>query len=116
AGRIAVFQTTGYSMANQTLQVVFLDRDTISPETVIRPFSFEHELTVYERTSSEQVGERIADADIVITNKVALRRPALETATRLKMVAVAATGTDNIDLAACAEKGVVVSNIRGYAV
>ncbi|MCC2595608.1 D-2-hydroxyacid dehydrogenase [Pusillimonas sp. MFBS29] len=103
-------------MATQALQVVFLDRDTISPETVMRPFSFEHELTVYERTSSEQVAERIANADIVITNKVPVRRAALETATRLKMVAAAATGTDNIDLEACAEKGIVVSNIRGYAV
>lgn len=103
-------------MAPQALQVVFLDRDTISPETVIRPFAFEHELKVYERTSAEQVAERIADADIVITNKVPLRREALAGATHLKMVAVAATGTDNIDLAVCAEKGVVVSNIRGYAV
>lgn len=103
-------------MATQALQVVFLDRDTISPDTVIRPFSFPHELTVYERTSSEQVAERIAAADIVITNKVALRGAALESATRLKMVAVAATGTDNVDLMACTEKGVVVSNIRGYAV
>ncbi|NYT85980.1 D-2-hydroxyacid dehydrogenase [Pollutimonas harenae] len=103
-------------MATQALQVVFLDRDTISPETIIRPFSFDHELTVYDRTSIEQVAGRIANADIVITNKVPLRREALAGATRLKMIAVAATGTDNIDLATCAEKNVVVSNIRGYAV
>ena len=103
-------------MDNQALQVVFLDRDTISPETVLRPFAFEHELKVYDRTRPEQVAERIAQADIVISNKVALRHDALASAKRLKMVAVAATGTDNIDLAACAEKGIVVSNIRGYAV
>src|SRR5690606_37600762 len=97
-------------MNTQALQVVFLDRDTISPETVLRPFAFAHQLTVYDRTRAEQVAERIADADIVITNKVALRQEALAQAQRLKMVAVAATGTDNIDLAACAEKGIVVSN------
>ncbi len=103
-------------MSNQVLQVVFLDRDTISPETVLRPLSFEHELTVYARTSADQVAERIAGADIVITNKVPLRQEALDQASRLKMVAVAATGTDNVDLGMCARKGVVVSNIRGYAV
>src|SRR5690606_18493777 len=103
-------------MATQALQVVFLDRDTISPDTVLRPLAFEHELKVYDRSAPEQVAQRIAQADIVITNKVALRREALAGAARLKMIAVAATGTDNIDLAACAEKGVVVSNIRGYAI
>ncbi|NYT61068.1 D-2-hydroxyacid dehydrogenase [Alcaligenaceae bacterium] len=103
-------------MAERPLQVVFLDRETISPQTVLRPLSFEHVLTVYGRTSPDQVRERIANADIVITNKVALRADALEDASRLKMVAVAATGTDNIDLVACASRGIVVSNIRGYAV
>ena len=103
-------------MATQALQVVFLDRDTISPATVLRPLSFEHDLKVYGRTSRDQVAERIAQADIVITNKVPLRHEDLAHAARLKMVAVAATGTDNVDLEACSEKGVVVSNIRGYAV
>ncbi|SHH82929.1 D-2-hydroxyacid dehydrogenase [Pollutimonas bauzanensis] len=103
-------------MAERPLQVVFLDRETISPQTVLRPLSFQHELKVYGRTSRDQVAERIADADIVITNKVPLRPEALEQARQLKMVAVAATGTDNVDLAACAAKGIVVSNIRGYAV
>lgn len=103
-------------MVHNAMQVVFLDRDTISPDTALRPLSFEHDIRVYGRTSRDQVPERIAEADIVISNKVPLRREAIEQAKRLKMVAVAATGTDNIDLEACAEKGVVVSNIRGYAV
>src|SRR5690606_10552445 len=103
-------------MADAILKVVFLDRDTISPETVLRSLSFPHELVVYDRTPAHQVAERIADADIVITNKVPVRVEALASAARLKMVAVAATGTDNVDLKACAERGIVVSNIRGYAV
>ncbi|WP_442598165.1 D-2-hydroxyacid dehydrogenase [Parapusillimonas sp. JC17] len=103
-------------MAAQVLQVVFLDRDTISPETVLRNPSFPHELKVYARTRPEEVAERIAGADIVIVNKVPVRREAIEQAQRLKMVAVAATGTDNVDLEACERKGVVVSNIRRYAV
>ncbi len=103
-------------MADRPLQVVFLDRDTISPQTLLRPLSFEHELQVFGRTRREQVAERIAHADIVITNKVPVRQEAIEQASRLKLVAVAATGTDNVDLAACAKQGITVSNIRGYAV
>src|SRR5690554_6299613 len=103
-------------MADQPLQVVFLDRDTISPQTSLRQLSFDHKLTVYDRTSRDQVAERIAGADIVITNKVPVRQEAIEQASRLKLVAIAATGTDNVDLAACAKQGITVSNIRGYAV
>ncbi len=103
-------------MAQRPVQIVFLDRETISPQTVLRPVSFEHELTIYGRTARDQVAERIAHADIVITNKVPLRQEAIEQAGNLKMIAVAATGTDNVDLVACARKGIVVSNIRGYAI
>lgn len=98
------------------LNVVFLDRDTISAQTTLRTLTFPHELTVYNRTAPDQVAQRIANADIVITNKVPVREEALAGAKRVKMVAVAATGTDNIDLKACAQRGITVSNIRGYAV
>lgn len=98
------------------LNVVFLDRDTISAQTTLRTLSFPHELTVYNRTAPDQVAQRIANADIVITNKVPVRGEALAGAKRVKMVAVAATGTDNVDLSACAQRGITVSNIRGYAV
>jgi glycerate dehydrogenase len=59
---------------------------------------------------------RIADADIIVVNKVRLDQAAIAAAPRLRMVAVAATGTDNVDIAACRERGIVVSNIRNYAV
>jgi glycerate dehydrogenase len=62
------------------------------------------------------VASRIADADIVITNKVPLRREVLSHAPKLKFIAVAATGYDVIDLDACVDFGVTVSNIRNYAV
>lgn len=102
-------------MPDNALNIVFLDRDTISDSTTIRTPACEHTLKVYGRTEPEQVAERIADADIVILNKVQLREESLAQAPRLKMVAVAATGTDNVDIAACHTRGIVVSNIRGYA-
>jgi len=99
-----------------TLNIVFLDRDTLSPETVLRRPAFDHRWAEHDRTAPDQVAERIAEADIVITNKAPLRRETLECAQRLKMIGVAATGTDIIDIECCHERGIVVSNIRGYAV
>lgn len=97
------------------MHIVFLDRATLSPRTRLRRPDFEHTWQAYDRTSAEQVAERISNADIVIVNKVKLTAALLAQAPRLKFIAVAATGTDNIELAACAARGVVVSNIRGYA-
>ena len=97
------------------MKIVFLDRDTLSPHTTLRPPSFAHRLQVYDRTAPDEVAARIADAEILILNKVHLTDALLEAAPKLRMVAVAATGTDNVDIAACAARGIVVSNIRNYA-
>lgn len=59
---------------------------------------------------------RLQDATIAITNKVPLRREMLERLPKLKMIAIAATGTDNVDIECCRERGVTVSNIRNYSV
>lgn len=98
------------------MKIVFLDRDTISPDTTLRAPSFAHEWVQYRRTSADEAAARIADADIVIVNKVKLSAEVLAQAPRLKLIVVAATGTDNIDLAACRQSGIVVSNVRNYAV
>ena len=98
------------------LKVVFLDRDTIGPSVTISRPAFAHEWVEYGKTPREDVAARIAEADIVVTNKAPIRAAALETAPRLKMIAVAATGYDVIDLAAAKERGITVSNVRGYAV
>jgi len=103
-------------MSNAPLKVVFLDRDTIAPQTVLRAPGFAHTLETHARTAPDQVVERIADADIVLVNKVRLGAQELAAAPRLKMIALAATGSDNVDLQTCNERGIVVSNIRGYAV
>ncbi len=83
-------------------RVVFLDRETLPPETRLRELGFAHEMVTYDRTAPEQVAERIAGADIVITNKVPLRRDTLRAVDRLRLIAVAATGTDVVDVEATA--------------
>lgn len=94
------------------LKVVVLDRDTI----VKRPFdfSFPHELTEYGATLPEETAGRIADADIVISNKVIINAAHIAANPQLKLIALAATGTNNVDTAAAKAAGVAVCNVRAY--
>ncbi len=96
-------------------RIVFLDRATISPTTRLRPPKFPHRWTEHQRTAPEQIVERCTGADIVIVNKVPLGAEHIDALPDLAMIAVAATGTDKIDLEACAGRGIVVSNVRNYA-
>lgn len=95
-------------------RVVFLEKDSIRA-TVRRP-SFPHTWTEYDQTAPDETFDRIADATIVITNKVKLSGELLARLPKLRLIAEAATGTDNIDLAWCREHKLFVTNIRGYAV
>jgi glycerate dehydrogenase len=97
------------------IRIVFLDRDTLSPETVVRAPSVSHEMVVHARTAPHEVAERIRDADVVITNKAPVRAEALAGAAKLKLIAVSATGTDNVDLVEAKTRGIAVCNIRSYA-
>ncbi len=96
-------------------KIVFLDRGTFAPEVeLIRP-DVEHEWLEFANTPADKIVERLAGAKVAITNKVPIRRDTLEQLPDLKMVSVAATGYDVIDVAACRDHGVTVSNVRGYA-
>jgi len=94
-------------------RIVYLERDSVIAE-VRRP-AFAHEWTEYASTTPGQVIERLAGATIAIVNKVPLPAAAVDALPELKMVAVAATGTNIVNLDACRARGIVVSNIRGYA-
>jgi glycerate dehydrogenase len=104
------------SVTGLAAKIVFLDRDTLPGEIALRRFVFPHELVEFATTSPNEVKERIAGADIVLTNKAPLSRETIAAAPNLRHVAVAATGTDIVDVTACADRGISVSNIRGYAV
>ena len=96
--------------------IVFLDRATIAPQVCVRPPAFAHRLVEHAETRADQVAERLAGASIAITNKAPITAATLAQLPDLKLIAVAATGTDCVDLAAAAARGVLVSNIRGYAI
>lgn len=94
-------------------RIVYLERESVIAE-VRRP-AFAHEWIEYPSTRPEQVVERLAGASIAIVNKVPLPAAAIAALPDLKLVAVAATGTNIVDLEACKARGIVVCNIRGYA-
>ena len=94
------------------LQIVVLDRDTL----VNRPFEFDfpHTLSSYGTTEAHETLERIRRADIVITNKVVISAQAFAENPQLKLVAVTATGVNNVDVEAAKQNGTAVCNIRAY--
>jgi len=94
-------------------KIVFLDRETLDAN--VRKPNFPHEYTEYAQTAPDQIVERLKGATICITNKVPLREATLKQLPGLKLIAVAATGTDVIDKAYTSANGIVVSNIRNYA-
>ncbi|MCP5143163.1 MAG: 2-hydroxyacid dehydrogenase [Gammaproteobacteria bacterium] len=95
---------------------VMLDRASLDTGDLdLGPLHAVADWTLHEATAPEEVTAAIADAAIVITNKVVLDAEAIRSAPRLRLICVAATGYNNIDLRAAAERGVVVSNVRGYA-
>ena len=90
------------------MRSVFLDFATVSHDDVdVAPLrNAGADLVIYDATPQSVVAERIRDADIVITNKLRLDRSLIESADRLRLVCLAATGTDNVDLGAAADRGV----------
>ncbi len=97
-------------------RIVFLDRATIAPQIRLRRPSFPHEFVEHGHTGPEEVVPRLAGATIAIVNKVRLAAAALAQLPDLRLIAVAATGTDCVDKPYCEAHGIAVANIRGYAV
>jgi len=98
------------------MNIVFLDSTAIPKHIPIPRPSFPHNWVEYEYTSAEQTIERAKDADIIITSKVILSREVLQQLPKLKLIALTATGTNNVDLDAAKELGVTVKNVTGYSV
>ncbi len=95
--------------------IVFLDRATMGEDLDLAAPAFEHSFINHPQTSPEQVVERLRGARYAITNKVPITSATLAELPDLYMVAVAATGYDQVDVEACAAHGVAVTHVRGYA-
>ena len=97
------------------MNIVFLDRTGIPASHNIPRLSFPHTWTEYDRTLPEETFERSKDADIVVTSKVVFDRELLSRLPKLKLIAITATGTNNIDLDAAKDLGIAVKNVTGYS-
>ncbi len=97
-----------------THRIVFLDRDSLQAR--LRRPAFQHDWVDHAATAPDEVAERLAGATVAVVNKVRLREEALLRLPQLRMIAVAATGYDCVDVPACRARGIAVANIRNYAV
>src|SRR5258708_22105041 len=95
-------------------RIVFLERNTIAAD--FRRPGCDHEWIEFGESFQRQVVERLRGSTIAISNKLALREPELSQLPELKLIAIAATGSDNINLEYCRTHGIAVSNTRGYAI
>ncbi|MEQ1903530.1 MAG: D-2-hydroxyacid dehydrogenase [Pirellulaceae bacterium] len=94
-------------------KIVFLDRESLIAN--VRQPQFPHQWFDHSATDVSEVVERLQGAQVAVSNKVPLMAQSLAQLPELKFIAVAATGTNNVDLAYCREHGILVSNIRDYA-
>jgi glycerate dehydrogenase len=97
------------------MKAVFLDFATMGPDLNLDLLrDVVADLVIFDVTDDAEVADRIADADIVFTNKIRLTQDLLQRATNLRFIGLTATGTDNIDLDSAKRHGIAVSNIRAY--
>ena len=96
------------------MRVVFLDRASLKAK--LRKFAFPAEYVEHQKTAAGEIVARLQGADIAIVNKVPMRAETLRQLPQLRMIAVAATGYDVVDIPYCNQHGIAVANIRNYAV
>ena len=97
------------------MKIILLDAKTLGSDIPLTVFSDMGEFVSYPKTSPEEAPDRVADADVIVTNKVKLRADILCHAPNLKLICVTATGYDNVDIDYCKEHGVAVCNVKGYS-
>lgn len=97
------------------MRISVLDVDTLGDDLNLEVLNTLGEVTVYPLTLQDEVVERIADAEVLILNKVKLNKDNLPYAKNLKLICVTATGYDNIDVDYCKENNIAVCNVKGYS-
>lgn len=96
------------------MKIVILDALTYG-DTSLAGFETLGEVTIYPTTSADETMERVRNADVIVTNKVMISDAVMESAPSLKLICVAATGTNNIDHDAAARRAIAVKNVAGYS-
>lgn len=97
------------------MKIIILDKETLGKDIDLSPIEALGDVCAYDNTPPEMVAERIADADVVVQNKVRLNEENLKNAKNLKLICEAATGYDNIDAAYAKSRGIALCNVPGYS-
>ena len=97
------------------MKIVILDSGTLGADVDLSPIKALGEVVEYKFTAPDEVADRLADADVAVLNKIKLNKDNLSDAKSLKLICVAATGYDNIDITYCRERGIAVCNVPGYS-
>jgi glycerate dehydrogenase len=96
------------------MKIVFLDAATMG-DVSFEPFEQLGEFVSYATSTPMEARERVKDADVVMINKVIVNKELIDAAPSLKLICVAATGVNNIDVDYAASKGIPVRNVAGYS-
>ncbi len=97
------------------MKIVFLDKSTVGNVSNLKILEEFGEVVYYAETKPEQTIDRSSKADIIITNKVVIDRKVMDANPGIKLICIAATGMNNVDLEYAAEKGIAVRNVTGYS-
>lgn len=97
------------------MNIVILDKATIGEDIDLSKIRRDNEIISYDTSSKIETAGRIANAEIIITNKVVLGKQEFDAAKNLKLVCVAATGYNNIDVEEAKKRGITVANVKGYS-
>ena len=96
------------------MKIAFLDRKTLGDDISIDNFNELGDVTAYDITKPEQILQRVQNIDVVVTNKVVIDKEIMDNS-NIKLICVAATGMNNIDLEYAKQKGIIVKNVAGYS-
>jgi len=97
------------------MKIILLDQKTLGDDLSLNSLLPLGELITYATTSPEETQERILEANIIITNKVVISKEHMLNTPNLKLICIAATGMNNIDLEAAKELGIEIKNVAGYS-
>ena len=97
------------------MKIVALDAATLGADIDLSPIRQMGDLTVHLNTPEAEIATRVADADVVVVNKLKMNEKTLNGAKNLKLICVTATGYDNVDTAWCRAKGIAVCNVPAYS-
>ena len=97
------------------MKTIILDKSTIGNDISLEAIKKQVSLKCYDTTNNKEVLDRIIDAEIIITNKVIIGKREMQVAKNLKLICVAATGYNNIDIEEAKKRNIIVANVSGYS-